>query len=466
MALENPEGLDAGPFRARHGMAGKVHFPARWRQADMERSVTDPSIGRVLLICNKAYAEKANSRKDGVGDETMVISPEVYAKATETKYVPIIFERDENGKEYVPAYLKSRIHIDLCIDNPKYEEEYDKLLRNLHNEPENRKPALGKKPEWLKSETVSFSTIRNQLQYVRSYDGKNKNKIEYTIQKFNDEFISALLSFAPANDDEFDKNLLGQIDAAKPLRDLFFDYVDALMTTDLCIGDVLGCFFEKTYNASYDIKDRKAYCDHEFEFALFILWEMLVGTTAILLHYEKYSDLNFMLCRTYFLTRGPYNVGVEAKTFRDFRHYPKYIEDHIKPKSEKKNLFTLAGEIAIKREKMPILSRHSIANADVILFQLSCVYDFPGDPNYTFWFPRLYIYISNGYFHGQPIWSKMVSLRHCQKLYPLFGVNSIEGLKEMIAKSKPIKNVCYQGSFDSAPSIQDSITTDKIGTMP
>ena len=97
------------------------------KYAFMERCVTDPSITKVLMICDKAYAEKANERKGGVGDETMVISPEVYEKATETKYIPIIFERDENGKEYAPAYLKSRIYIDLCADNKHYEQEYEKL---------------------------------------------------------------------------------------------------------------------------------------------------------------------------------------------------------------------------------------------------------------------------------------------------------------------------------------------------
>jgi hypothetical protein len=59
------------------------------KYAFMERCVTDRSISKVLIVCDKAYAEKANSREGGVGDETMVISPEVYAKATETKYIPV-----------------------------------------------------------------------------------------------------------------------------------------------------------------------------------------------------------------------------------------------------------------------------------------------------------------------------------------------------------------------------------------
>ena len=43
----------------------------------MERCVNDSSITKVLIICDKAYAQKANDRTGGVGDETVIISSEV-----------------------------------------------------------------------------------------------------------------------------------------------------------------------------------------------------------------------------------------------------------------------------------------------------------------------------------------------------------------------------------------------------
>ena len=114
----------------------------------MERCVNDSSITKVLIICDKAYAQKANDRTGGVGDETVIISSEVYGNARQEKFIPIIAERDEEGKEYVPTYIKTRIYIDLS--NPeKYEEEYEKLLRNIYEKPQFVKPPLGKKPEWL-----------------------------------------------------------------------------------------------------------------------------------------------------------------------------------------------------------------------------------------------------------------------------------------------------------------------------
>ena len=190
----------------------------------MERCVIDDTITKVLMVCDKNYAEKANNREGGVGDETMVISPNVYEKANETKFIPIILERDEDGDVYVPAYLKSRIYVDLSNDEV-FEENYESLLRNLHSKPENRKPALGNMPEYLNEEVVSLVMIRGSVKQIQKFDDQKPSKLLYIVKKFNDDFTSTLIEFAPTFDDTFSDNLLKQIDATKPLRDLFIDYV-------------------------------------------------------------------------------------------------------------------------------------------------------------------------------------------------------------------------------------------------
>lgn len=78
----------------------------------MEQMVTNPSIDFVLIMCDKSYTQKADSRAGGVGDETAIISSELYGKMNQTKFIPIILEKDENGNAYCPTYLKSRIYFD------------------------------------------------------------------------------------------------------------------------------------------------------------------------------------------------------------------------------------------------------------------------------------------------------------------------------------------------------------------
>ena len=79
------------------------------KYAFMERMVTDPSITHALMICDKIYSEKADSRSAGVGTESQIISREVYEKVDQTKFVPIVCQVDKRGNPFLPAFLKSRI---------------------------------------------------------------------------------------------------------------------------------------------------------------------------------------------------------------------------------------------------------------------------------------------------------------------------------------------------------------------
>lgn len=80
--------------------------PGQDKYEYMERSVHDPSIGWVLILCDRGYAEKANDRRGGVGHETLILSPELYEDVRQRRAIPVIMERDEAGQPYLPAYLK------------------------------------------------------------------------------------------------------------------------------------------------------------------------------------------------------------------------------------------------------------------------------------------------------------------------------------------------------------------------
>lgn len=121
------------------------------KYAFMEQCVTNPEIDKVLIICDSGYVTKADSRSGGVGDETAIISAEVYGHANQEKFVPVIMERDEHGEPYMPAYLKSRMYKDLTGDN--YNKGYQSLVRNIYEKPLERKPKLGSRPVWLDENT-------------------------------------------------------------------------------------------------------------------------------------------------------------------------------------------------------------------------------------------------------------------------------------------------------------------------
>lgn len=95
--------------------------------AFMERIVADKTIHKVLIVCNKTYKEKADNRTGGVGDESAIITPQIYGNVRQEKFIPIVNEYDESGKPYLPNYLASRMYADL-VD---FDKGYRELLENI-----------------------------------------------------------------------------------------------------------------------------------------------------------------------------------------------------------------------------------------------------------------------------------------------------------------------------------------------
>lgn len=96
------------------------------KYAFMERTVNDDTIKKVLIICNRTYKEKADGRIGGVGDESAIITSQIYGNIRQEKFIPVVNEYDENGKPFLPNYLASRMYADLT----DFEDGYKELLYN------------------------------------------------------------------------------------------------------------------------------------------------------------------------------------------------------------------------------------------------------------------------------------------------------------------------------------------------
>lgn len=84
---------------------------------------------KVLLICDKYYAEKADSRTGGAGWETMIIQGDMLARQEQNKYAAIV--RDNDIDHSIPIYLKSKYALIWTDPEQIDEEEYNKLLLYL-----------------------------------------------------------------------------------------------------------------------------------------------------------------------------------------------------------------------------------------------------------------------------------------------------------------------------------------------
>lgn len=119
--------------------------PGEEKQHFMESNIAKNDF--VIVICTERYAVKADDREGGVGYETAIISSQLAEHLLTNKYIPVL--RQGSFRTSLPIYLKSRMGIDLS-DEPYSEDEYERLLRALHNEPI-QPPPLGKKPDFAKT---------------------------------------------------------------------------------------------------------------------------------------------------------------------------------------------------------------------------------------------------------------------------------------------------------------------------
>jgi hypothetical protein len=118
------------------------------KYAFMESMVTDSSVTKVIVICDKTYTDKANKREGGVGTEAQILTPELYKAADQSKFGAVIREDDPEGEAYVPTFFKSRIYI-AFTDEARSERSYEELLRWLLGKPQHVKPKLGRAPEYI-----------------------------------------------------------------------------------------------------------------------------------------------------------------------------------------------------------------------------------------------------------------------------------------------------------------------------
>lgn len=435
------------------------------KYAFMEQCVNNPEVDRVLIVCDQKYADKANNREGGVGDETVIISSEIYGKVNQEKFIPIITECDEEGNPYVPTYIKSRIYVNLSNEE-QYEAEYEKLLRNIYEKPLFKKPKLGVKPEWLEEDSVNFFPLQDLIRQLKG--SSNLRKQNVVIQRFIDQYIETLKAY-------YDKNINSGQQVyeiwmkTKSVRDYFLDFLDALLETSCDIGDLLCKIFEKLYNTLTCVKTfygkASSYGDTEFDIFKTHIWELFICTIAFLRHYEDYKFLNTILSNTYFLIDSGFGGSTKPTNYARFRHYSRPIEEYYKPKTEKKNLFTLMGNtLCCEREKYPIYTQETLAQADLFLYQVFNGFDLVSESiSYgdRYWFPTCYIYTEEGIQE----WEKMKSKKFCEKMYVLFGVDNIEKLKSVISKCTYEREMHYSGSFDPAPAILNCIKIEDIGSM-
>lgn len=416
----------------------------------MELMVKDESINKVLIISDKKYAEKANDRKGGVGAETQIITPSVFSKADQTKFVAIIFERDDEGKECLPIYLQSRIFIDLSQPD-KFEEEYNHLLREVFNRPENQKPPIGTPPSHLFEEKAlsTTKTISKKKRFQHMLLDGNK----YAIGAFEDyldflyKVIESDLKIQPSenNDPPIDDLTIESINSFIPYRDEFIEMVIFIIKyrVDISYYESIKTFLTKIVNL-FASENMSVVVDN----FRFIAWELFLYLIALLIFHKKINEYKLFIENPYF-NESQYSKGLEQ--FTVFRQYIRSLDEIRNNRLNLKLLSTAANEL--HQRNNDIIPFNLIVQADLILFIRAKKLT-----EHSNWFPSTLIY-SRG--NKLEIFTKSEYKNEFAELLQFLNCENKEELLSLLNNDQTLQSsYFFWGHFE----IAELTNFEKLGT--
>lgn len=427
----------------------------------METMVKSPEINKVLIILDRKYSEKADSRTGGVGTETQIITPKIYKNTSQEKFIPILAERDENGNPFIPAYLDGRKYIDLSMIE-HFEENYEKLLRNIYERPSFKKPSLGTPPSYLFNETPTFGTSPILKKFSTQIE-KNPERINYYLRDFLDNFLLSLKEFKIEFNSnarfEIGKQICDNINEYTPLRNDFIQFINTLTKTDYNFdSDLLISFFEKLPTFTMpDPNQGRSWHDFEYENYRFFILELFLYLIALGLKNTNYQFIGHIFNSPYFIKDDTRNYKNEPKRYDSFYHNISII-DAFYNSTFSKPLFNPTADLLIKR--IPdILTKREFVQADLLCYYVGVL-------NGITWFPQTYIYDTE---IKMEIFYKLISERHFEKVKSVLGFNTITEFRtkliDLQTNSSINDRVFYRGSFNFVAPITQLIDIDKIGTL-
>ena len=240
------------------------------------------------------------------------------------------------------------------------------------------------------------------------------------------------------------KEIEKKIYEMKPLRDIYLDTLDECIVENKNIVKFIILFFEQIYNGLLFIGSDdpgqlyKSRHEAAFEHYKFIIWNCFVCTILYLHHYEKYVEINTILNNTFFLQQIDYPARkIWPSSFIEFKPYLDILDGQYGKQLSK---LSFMRDIAIKLSKYPFVNQITFSQTDIFICQLSFI--FKHARSYGWWFPITYIYLHE----AENMWVELTSRKYCEKLLPLFNVNTIEELKKLIEEHPVPSNCRYPNS--------------------
>jgi hypothetical protein len=402
--------------------------------AFMERMVTDETVSKVIMVCDAAYADKANKRSGGVGTEAQIISAKLYAKRDQDKFVAVVREKDAEGHALVPVFYASRIHIDLS-EPELYGPNVEQLLRWIFDKPLFVKPPIGKRPSYLDQpdeqrtgnsalHRAALDALKRQspsaLMLVEDYLGSVVEGLEThripqgdDAQKFDDQLDASLARFSPTKNELIE--LFGLVCRTHDNEDAH---------------RIVVRFFEGVARYQVIPDNVSHYHEGDWDNFKFIASELYLSLIATLIKREKFGFVSAMLDALYF-ERGRHGGAAQPHNFTLFAGYLPSV-DH-RNQRRKLGRTSLKADWLNERCKGSGIEFAELMQAEFVLFLRSNMDAMKTEKVVMTWWPQSLCYI--GYRDGPlELFARAASAAYFERIKPLLGVATVAEFKDLVPK--------------------------------
>ncbi|MFC2073148.1 SEFIR domain-containing protein [Chloroflexota bacterium] len=337
----------------------------------MEKMVADHDIRKVVIICDRVYAQKADQRSGGVGTETQIISPEIYSKSDQSKFVAVLSEKDETGNPYLPIYYKSRIYIDLSNDE-LYASNFEQLLRWIYDKSLYIKPPIGKPPSFLFEENpISLETTtlhRRALDLIRSNKEHAGGALGEYLSTFTQNLEKFRVSYGEKEVDTFDDKVVDNINKFLPYRNelisVFFTLAQYRNTPE-AMGQ-LHRFFESLIPYMYKLEHITHDRDWDYDNFRFIIHELFLYAVTCLLKYECFSSVSHLLNYDYYVER---NLEYGRNAMVPFTIFGQPVKSLLHRNDRLKlRRLSIRADLLIQHSKASGITDRQLMQTDFVLF--------------------------------------------------------------------------------------------------
>lgn len=428
--------------------------PGQDKYAFMERMATSSEVDKILVICDRVYKNKADDRTGGVGTETQILSQDVYEKVGQDRVIPIIAEKDEDGKYLVPTYIRNRIFIDLSSED-LYEQGYEQLLRHLFNRPLHRRPERGVAPSFLFEDAPSHIKTTNLNAQIKDAIQRNPARVKSLSQDFINAFSDTLTGYTyeRVEGKELDDIIVENIHNMIPLRDDFVRFIELqcefqeTLDTQLVVG-----FFERMIAFTRPPESAGSYDRRQFDHYKFLLRELFLFTVMVLIEKSRFNNLELLLRSTFFISR---HGRLEPANYDALHMRCDSIDDRRNQRLNLRKL-CLTAEILVMEHTTKSYGKQQMISADLLLYYISVTCN----KDSWNWYPITYVY---GEYMLIPLVQKMQSHAFADKVKGLFGATSVEDVKRRFSS---FENVHKGFQYTHIQTLQDQLAPDKIGIVP